>query len=223
MRFDAQELYRRLHAAYGPQGWWPISHAERGIPGYDPRFEVMVGAILTQMVAWTNVEKALTALATEGVLSLAGLRGIEARELERHVRPAGFFREKAKKLKALVEFMDSRFEGELDALASLPAKRLREELLSVRGVGEETADSMVLYAFGKPSFVVDAYTRRLCALFGVGFGSYGEYQSLFESSLPRSPKLWNEYHALIVRWGKDWGTGNKKTSSEARRVAIGRH
>jgi len=216
---DVSATYDRLLAAYGPQRWWPISHDD-GASGYDRRFEVIVGAILTQMVAWRNVEKSLSLLAGSRRLCLDAMRDVPISELESLIRPSGFYRQKALKLKAFVSFLDGRFAGSLDALQNLATKDVRRELLTVRGIGEETADSIVLYAFDKPSFVVDTYTKRLCACFDIEHESYSDYQTMFETSLPRSARLWNEYHALIVRWGKDFGTGQKKTSRKARRIVL---
>ncbi len=217
---DVPGIYRRLLRTYGPQGWWPVrgrASTMRRI-GYDPRFEVIIGAILTQMVAWTNVEKAIADLLRAGLVSPAAIRAVPTRRLEALVRPAGYYRQKTRTLKGFVHFLEDRHGGSLDRLFRLPVPRLREELLSVRGIGEETADSIILYAFGKPSFVTDAYTRRLCACFGLRFRTYGECQTFFIRRLPRSARLWNEYHALIVRWGKDYGKGDKKTSADACRV-----
>jgi endonuclease-3 related protein len=212
--FDARGLYQRLLRAYGPQGWWPVV-GSKSAPGYDARFEIILGAILTQMVAWGNVQKALLNLRAARALSLSKIRSIKISELQKLIKPTGFYRQKAKKIKMFIEFLDQDCGGRLDELQAMPVKTLRTKLLSVKGIGEETADSIILYAFGKPSFVIDAYTQRLGALGGLKFSSYGEQQKYFEARLPRSVKLWREYHALIVRWGKDYGRGNKKTSAAA--------
>ncbi len=199
---ELESVYKKLFKAYGHQNWWPIYGAGRGIPGYEPRFEIIVGAILTQMVAWRNVKLALENLIQAKLLSIEGLRRARPATLEKLIRPAGYYKTKTRKLKALVSFI-GEFGDDLDRLKKLPLPKLRKKLLTIHGVGEETADSIILYAFGKPSFVVDAYTRRFLATRGIELKTYGEYQKYFESRLPRRVKLWNEYHALIVRWGQE--------------------
>ncbi len=153
LRSDAQirAFYRALLAAWGPQHWWPARTP----------FEVIVGAFLTQNTAWTNVELALANLRAENLLSIEGIRHVPVPELERLIRPSGYFRQKAQRLKALVAFLDSRYAGSLDNLFAQPTNRLREELLALNGIGPETADSILLYAGNHPVFVVDAYTRRI--------------------------------------------------------------
>ena len=190
-----KEVYRRLYDAYGPQNWWPG----------DSAFEVIIGAILTQSAAWSNVEKALYNLKAAEILSPEGLRDISQDELAVLLRPSGYFNAKAKKLKAFIAHLWESHQGDLQKLFARDTASLREELLSVHGIGEETADDIVLYAAGKPSFVVDAYTRRIVGLVGLarGAATYQEYQRLFHGALPRKASLYNEYHALLVRHGKD--------------------
>lgn len=190
-----KEVYRRLYDAYGPQNWWPG----------DSAFEVIIGAILTQSAAWSNVEKALYNLKAASVLSPEGLRDIPQDELAVLLRPSGYFNAKAKKLKAFIAHLWESHQGDLQKLFARDTASLREELLSVHGIGEETADDIVLYAAGKPSFVVDAYTRRIVGRLGLarGAATYQEYQRLFHGALPRKASLYNEYHALLVRHGKD--------------------
>jgi endonuclease-3 related protein len=156
LRVDAKErqiqtYYRALFQAWGPQHWWPAQS----------RFEVIVGAYLTQNTAWTNVEKALANLRAAHLLSVSAIRRASLSEIERLIRPAGYFRQKAKRLKFFVAFLDDRYEGSLAKLFSCPTTQLREELLNLHGVGPETADSILLYAGNHPVFVVDAYTRRI--------------------------------------------------------------
>lgn len=146
-----REIYRRLSRAWGPQHWWP---AESG-------FEVVVGAILTQNTSWTNVERAIANLRACGALSLERIRSLQAAELEALIRPSGYFRQKAARIKAFVDYVDSAYGGSLDAMLARPTSALREELLSLKGIGPETADSILLYAGQHPTFVVDAYTRRV--------------------------------------------------------------
>jgi endonuclease III related protein len=189
------DIYRRLLSRHGPQGWWP---------GETP-FEVVVGAILTQSTAWSNVERAIANLKSAGVLSPAGLHSLPTDELAQLVRPSGYFNQKARKLKAFMAVLMAEYGGSPERLWSLPAGELRERLLVVHGVGPETADSICLYAAGKPCFVVDAYTRRVFSRLGLVEPSvaYEELRSLFTGNLPVDPSLFNEYHALVVRQGKD--------------------
>ncbi len=189
------EVYRRLYGAYGPQRWWP---------GETP-FEVIVGAILTQSAAWANVEKAIANLKAADALSPRGLARLSEGELARLVYPAGYYNAKARKLKAFVEMLDSRFGGELERLLTTPQDELRRLLLATHGIGPETADSILLYAAGRPVFVIDAYTRRLFSRLGVAppRDSYDSWQALFAEELEPDAALFNEYHALIVRQGKE--------------------
>ena len=195
MREKLLEIYHRLYSAYGPQHWWPG----------ETRFEVIVGAILTQQASWQNVERAIANLGAEGLLEPGALARAPLERVAALIRPAVYYNQKAKKLKEFLKFLEARHRGDLDELLSLPAPRLRAELLSVRGIGEETADSIVLYAAGKPSFVVDAYTRRILARLGLieGRESYSQIRKLFMDNLPPDPRLYNEYHALLVRHGKE--------------------
>ncbi len=189
------EIYRRLYAAYGPQHWWPG----------ETRFEVIVGAILTQSAAWANVEKAIANLKAAGALSPEGLARLSEGELARLVYPAGYFNAKARKLKALVALLFQRFDGELERLLAAPVEELRPLLLATYGIGPETADSILLYAAGRPVFVIDAYTRRLLSRLGMtpDRDSYDSWRALFMDSLEGDAALFNEYHALIVRHGKE--------------------
>ncbi len=189
-----QEVFRRLLACYGPQHWWPG----------DGPFEVAVGAILTQSAAWGNVEKAIANLKAAGAMDPAALHEMGEREIAELIRPSGYFNTKARKLKAFVEMLYAQAGGELERLLALPAGELRRLLLSTHGIGPETADSIVLYAAGKPSFVIDAYTRRIFQRIGLrpANDSYESWQRLFMDALPSDPDLFNEYHALIVAHGK---------------------
>ena len=188
------DVYGRLLAAYGPQGWWPGETA----------FEVIVGAILTQSAAWTNVEKALVNLKAAGALSPAGLHALDEGEIARLIRPSGYFNAKARKLKAFVEMLHREYGGRLEDLLALPMGELQALLLSTHGIGPETADSIVLYAAGQPSFVIDAYTRRIFSRIGAAPAqdTYGGWQRLFMEALPADAAMFNEYHALIVAHGK---------------------
>lgn len=167
--------YETLYRRWGPQHWWPAG----------TQFEVIVGAYLTQNTAWTNVERALANLRQEGALSLDGVRNMKLSRLERLVRPSGYFRQKAQRLKTFVKFLDDRYAGSLDAMFSQPTEKLREELLSLNGVGPETADSILLYAGNHPVFVVDAYTRRMLDRHGIlaEKTDYEEIRKLFQKAL----------------------------------------
>ena len=180
MRVDAREhrirtYYRALFEAWGPQHWWPAQS----------RFEVIVGAYLTQNTAWTNVEKALANLRAARLLTVSAIRQASLAELERLIRPAGYFRQKARRLKLFVAFLDDQYHGSLAKLFACPTEKLREELLNLHGVGPETADSILLYAGNHPVFVVDAYTRRILARHGIlpETTNYEEIRELFEKAL----------------------------------------
>lgn len=188
-------VYDALYRRYGPQHWWPA----------ETPFEVMVGAVLTQSAAWTNVEKAISNLKAAGVLSPSALRDMEVERLATLIYPSGYFNAKAAKLKALVGWYRSGYGDELYKLKSGTIDELREELLRVHGIGEETADSILLYAVGKPSFVVDAYTRRIFQRLGVvpQKDSYSQWRELFMKALEPDVSKFSEYHALLVRHGKE--------------------
>jgi endonuclease-3 related protein len=189
------DVYRRLYAAHGPQHWWP---------GETP-FEVIVGAILIQSAAWTNVEKAIANLKAADALSADGLSRLTEAELPRMVYPAGYFNAKARKLKAFVEMLQTSFGGETERLLAAPQEELRELLLATHGIGPETADSILLYAADRPVFVIDAYTRRLFSRLGMApqNDTYDSWRALFMANLEADAALFNEYHALIVRHGKE--------------------
>lgn len=188
--------YHTLRQALGPQHWWPARTP----------FEVIVGAILTQSTAWTNVERAISNLRRQRLLSPRTLERVPLAKLERLVKPSGYFRQKARKLKAFVHFLRREFGGSLKRMFATPTAKLREKLLHVYGIGPETADSILLYAGGHPVFVVDAYTKRILARHGLlaENASYAQTQALFETNLPRDAELFNEYHALLVQVGKRW-------------------
>jgi endonuclease III related protein len=196
MNATLNEVYRRLFDAFGPQQWWP---------GETP-FEVMVGAVLTQNTNWQNVERAIANLRRADLLEPRALYEVPLEELEELIRPAGYFRVKARRLHCLLEFFVTRYDGSVEAMLATPADRLREELLAVSGIGPETADSILLYACELPVFVVDAYTYRIFTRHGwIGFDAdYHTIQDLFQGpgGLPADPATFNEYHALLVRLGK---------------------
>ncbi len=181
-------IYNKLLLQFGHKLWWPA----------DTPFEVVVGAILTQQTKWENVEKAIRNLKEKGLLEALPLSRSGLAELEELVRCTGFYRQKAKRVKDI-----STFFHENPCILEEPADKLREVLLSLKGIGEETADSIVLYAACKPRFVIDAYTKRICRCLGME-GDYEELQSLFENSLPQDVPLYKEFHALIVEYGKQF-------------------
>jgi endonuclease-3 related protein len=189
------EVYRALYGRNGPQHWWPA----------DAPFEVIVGAILTQSAAWLNVEKAIANLKRADVLAPASLRGIPTADLAQLIYPSGYYNAKAGKIKAFVERLGEAHDDSLDKLFSLDTAALRIELLAIHGIGPETADSIVLYAAEKAIFVIDAYTRRILSRLGLSppEDDYESLQRLFMENLPRDVGLFNEYHALLVRHGKD--------------------
>jgi endonuclease III related protein len=196
LRPQLAEAYALLFDRLGPQRWWPG----------DSDFEVIVGAILTQNTSWTNVEQAIANLKSNGLLSTSGIKAVELPRLEELLRPAGYFRQKAKKLKAFVHFLSTEFDGSLETMFQLPTADLREKLLGVFGIGPETADSILLYAGRHAVFVVDAYTRRMLARHGWADENarYEEIRALFESELSANVSVFNEFHALIVSAGKQW-------------------
>jgi endonuclease III related protein len=183
------EVFDTLLKSYGPLHWWPA----------ETPFEVCVGAILTQNTNWLNVEKAIVNLKREGLLSLDALWDIDQERLADLIRPSGFFNVKSARLKDFIGWL-LKGHGSLDAMFSGDWVSLREELIGVRGIGRETCDSILLYAGGKPSFVVDAYTKRLFYRLGLvrETAGYEEVRELFMSALPNDSALFNEYHALIV-------------------------
>ncbi|MCI5221709.1 MAG: endonuclease III domain-containing protein [Candidatus Electrothrix sp. AR4] len=189
-----QEIYRLMLEYFGPQDWWPG----------DTPFEVMVGALLTQNTNWKNVEKAMNNLKAAGVLSLPTMSALSQEELAEYIRPAGYYNIKAGRLRSLFAMIEQQWKNDLDSLLRQPAAVLREQLLSVKGIGPETADSMVLYAAGQPLFVVDAYTHRILSRHEILPEEYDYFQiqELFMDNLAEDAALFNEYHALLVQVGK---------------------
>jgi endonuclease-3 related protein len=193
MRKRILQIYRELETEYGAQNWWPA----------DTPYEVMIGAILTQNTNWKNVEKAIENLKKEDLLIPEKILGTGNRELETLIRSSGYFRQKAERLKlATKKWIEIR--SKLETQNWKPSdQELRDEWLTVNGIGPETADSILLYAYERPVFVIDAYTKRFCDHFNLFNGKkYEEYQEFFESNLPRDVELFKEFHALIVEWAK---------------------
>jgi endonuclease-3 related protein len=193
---DLKRVYDRLYGYYGPQRWWPAR----------TRFEVIVGAILTQNTAWTNVEKAIRNLKRAKLLTCGKMYRVNVSTLAGKIRPAGYYNVKAKRLKSFMHFLFSRYGGSLAKASRQPLGELRHELLNVHGIGPETCDSILLYAFGRPVFVVDAYTKRVFSRhrFLKEGAVYHEVREFFMQGLPAQAPLYNEYHALIVRLAKDF-------------------
>lgn len=190
------QIYDELLERYGPQHWWP---------GETP-FEVCIGAILTQNTNWGNVEKAIANLKAAAVLNVTALADLQPSALAELIRPAGYFNVKADRLQQFVRFLQVQHQGSLDSLFHAPWQQTRTELLTVKGIGPETADSILLYAGQKPSFVVDAYTRRIFSRLGLvpeEIG-YDQLRDFFMTTLPASTAFFNEYHALIVQHGKQY-------------------
>jgi endonuclease III related protein len=195
-RPELAAYYDALFRAYGEQHWWPGR----------TRFEVIVGAILTQSTSWKNVELAIMALRREKLLSLTAIERVPLATLARLIRSSGYYRQKARKLKAFIRFVRETYAGSLDKMFATPTVELREKLLNVHGIGPETADSILLYAGEHPVFVVDAYARRILERHELASqkSSYEQIRELFERSLPADVSLFNEYHALIVHTGKNF-------------------
>ncbi|MFA5629403.1 MAG: endonuclease III domain-containing protein [Dehalococcoidales bacterium] len=190
-----RNIYDKLLAAYGPQNWWPA----------ETPFEVMIGAVLTQSTAWSNVEKAIGNLKNADALSLQAIKEMSFPELAELIRPSGYYNAKARKLKALIYWLDENYSGDILQMRKADTNRLREDLLAVYGVGPETADSILLYALEKPVFVVDSYTKRIFSRIGLidEECGYNDCQRLFTANLAADAVLFNEYHALIVKLAKE--------------------
>lgn len=180
-----KRIYDILYTEYGKQGWWPVKTKNK-------QFEVIIGAVLTQNTNWKNVEKALINLEKEKLISIDGIRKVRKDRLAKLIKPSGYYNQKAERLKIIAEFFSKN------------KNPTRAELLAVKGIGPETADSILLYAFGKPVFVIDAYTKRIFSRIGMCDGNceYNELQEKFHSALPKNVKMFNEYHALIVELAK---------------------
>jgi len=189
-------MYERMLDHFGPQDWWPA----------DSPLEMMVGAVLTQNTNWGNVEKALANLKGRGWLSMDRLHLLPNDVLADAIRPAGYFNIKAGRLKNLIRFMVDEYGGDVPRMLEEEPRRLRRGLLGVKGIGPETADSIVLYAAEQPVFVIDAYTHRILNRHGLADeqGTYDELQALFTDALPEDVPLYQEFHALIVRTGKEY-------------------
>jgi endonuclease-3 related protein len=193
-RVTPLSLYEALYARYGDLEWWPA----------EGPFEVMVGAVLTQRASWHNVEMALSNLRGAGIHDHGTLLATPMERLEALIRPTGTYRQKARRLRDLFQMVDGKGDGSLDAFLAIPPNIMRQDLLAVRGIGPETADSIILYAAQGPVFVVDAYTRRVLGRLEVDAGrSYEGVASWFTEGLPKDAALFNNYHAMMVELAKD--------------------
>jgi len=190
------EMYEAMRERFGHQGWWPG----------DGALEICLGAILTQNTNWSNVEKALANLRAAGRLDVRALAEMPTSELAELIRPAGYFNVKANRLKNFITHLWESYGTDIEGFLDRPVSSLREELLAISGIGRETADSMILYAAGKPAFVVDAYTYRILLRHGLiaPEDEYAAIRDLMESSLPEDVELWNDYHAQLVAVGKHY-------------------
>lgn len=190
-----RDFYNSLYDRYGPQNWWPAESV----------LECVLGTILTQNTAWKNVEKAFENLKSRGLISIDNLDSVPTGKLANLIRPSGYFNQKAIKIKAFIGYVKKTYRGELGKMIEEDIHELRERLLSIKGIGPETADSILLYAAGKPIFVVDAYTYRILSRHGIisEEASYQDVQELMMDSIPRDVQVYNEYHALLVKVGKE--------------------
>lgn len=195
MKEILKKIYTLLYNEFGEMHWWP----GEGI------FEIIVGAILTQNTSWKNVERALENLKRKNLLIAERMNGVSEKNLAEIIKPSGFYNQKAKKLKGFLNFFFKRFNGSFEKLSKEKLFSLRNELLSIPGIGNETADSILLYALNKPIFVVDAYTKRILTRHKIidEKADYNATQKLFMENLPKDAKLFNNYHALFVKLGKD--------------------
>ena len=205
-------IFKRLYACYGPQGWWPLTPIDELVPKYHPdvvhhvlndieRWEIIVGSILTQNTTWHNAEQSLIALSHNNIRSPQSLYGTKVEDLAELIRPSRYYNQKAERLRNLAAYIIVHHKGNITSMLSQPTEPLRLELLALKGIGPETADSILLYAGQHPSFVIDAFTRRICSRLGwvEATAGYTELQTMFMSALPRDFAMFSEYHALLVR------------------------
>jgi endonuclease III related protein len=192
---ELQEIYQTLLKHFGCRDWWPA----------DTPFEVIVGAILTQNTNWNNVEKAIANLKRERLLTPVAMDTAKLEQLQKAVRPSGFWKQKAERLRNFTGHLNKHYGYKVDKFLSQPKMKLRRELLAMHGIGRETADSIILYAANEPIFVIDAYTKRMCHRMGITRRSdYEDLRAFFESRLALKTQLYNEFHALIVELAKKY-------------------
>ncbi len=199
------EVYQLLFDRFGPQHWWPG----------ETQFEIIAGAVLTQNTNWANVKKAIANLKSAHLLTPEKLYHLDPSQLAELIRPAGYYNIKAKRLKNFVNWLFQNYDGQLTNLQNLDTGQLRAELLAIKGIGPETADSILLYAFNREIFVIDAYTARIACRHGLiqPGADYEQLRELFQSNLPQDSQLFNEYHALLVRLGKEFCRPKAKCSA----------
>lgn len=190
-----RDFYNALYSRYGPQDWWPA----------ESELECILGTILTQNTSWKNVEKAFENLKSRGLISVDKLDSISTEKLALLIRPSGYFNQKAVKIKTFISYVKKAYNGELGKMLDEDTDRLREKLLSIKGIGPETADSILLYALKRPVFVIDTYTSRVLSRHSMVSmeTSYQEMQELLMNSVPNDVQVFNEYHALFVKVGKE--------------------
>jgi len=218
MLVGPQKLYTIILNHFGNQQWWPYDKEYHKINGSDPRFEIMIGAILTQNTAWSNVEKVIINLKKNKTLTIKSIVDIPIENLKVMIQPSGFFNQKAIRLKILASHIYKNYDSSLDNFFKRDLQEVRDELLSLNGIGPETADSMILYAGNLPIFVVDAYTRRICKRIPIQIKdeSYDKIQQYFESELSKHPTVkdtvskYKELHALIVELAKNYCKTNPR-------------
>lgn len=207
---DILNIYNKLLSHFGQQHWWPVTNEGSVKPTYEKKerlterqkFEICVGAILTQNTSWKNVEIAIENLNKENLIDIRKIKKIDKKKLARLIKSAGYYNQKAIKLKTFAKYLAEKYKGNLKEFFSKDVERLRKELLTIKGIGPETADSIILYAANKPIFVIDAYTKRIFNRLGYKEETYEELQDLFMENIEKKIKLFNEYHALLVELGK---------------------
>lgn len=212
MKPSPTKIYHLLFSRFGPQHWWPMDMSHHQQNNSDPRFEVIIGAVLTQNTSWSNVEIAIENLKKKRLLSINEINQCDIHQLKILIRSSGFFNQKAKRLQTISSFLQHYYEGDLDTFFSQPISRIRSQLISINGIGPETADSILLYAGMKPVFVVDAYTKRLCHRLNLPVNphSYNDIQRYFQHDLLQTHdekqlvQVYNECHAVIVGWAKNF-------------------
>lgn len=204
MNEKINEIYELLITRFGRQNWWPGESVD----------EIIIGAILTQNTNWQNAAKAIGNLKAAGVMSLAAIDDIEIAQLAELIRPAGYYNIKARRIKNFLKWLFDNYNGDIERLKKTDTRSLRQELLSINGIGRETADSILLYGLSKPVFVIDTYTFRITYRHGLieADCDYEQLRQLFEDNLPYDEKLFNEYHALLVRAGKEFCKPKAKCS-----------
>jgi endonuclease-3 related protein len=212
MAASAKNLYEILLDTFGHQDWWPVDRKYHQRQHSDPRFEIIIGAILTQNTAWTNVVKALKNLKEQNIFTIPAMIHVEEKNLKTMIQPSGFFNQKAQRLKFFALYLEKKYDGELQRFFSRDTSEIRNELLSLPGIGPETADSILLYAGNHPVFVVDAYTKRICLRvpLPVLSDSYRDIQQFFEngfsSTIPEKERIpaYKEFHAFLVELAKQY-------------------